>query len=303
MKNFLLLLTFISTGLFAQDASWFETGATWTYQYKENGFMEVETHLAIFSITEQTTLNGQACAKMEATGNNSNPLNCNAAWPPYYLYESDDSIFFATDYDNTFRLAYDFGAEPGDTWEFIVPIDIFETETVYMVTVNNVTTTEIDGQELKQMNLNYQHISGDDSYIGWQNLPVTEKIGAVPFLIPFGKWSVCENHFNDSIRCYSDSQIAYLAPDFSSCFLGLNDTRPEVNMGIYPNPAQNTFTLEVWDNRILEIQIYTVSGKRIFSNGFDNHKIEVNTSAFKAGLYHISVQTEKGLVYKKLVVQ
>ncbi len=303
MKNILFLLTFITTSSVAQDTGWFETGATWTYQYQLNGLLEAETHIAVFSITEQTTLNGQACAKMEAVGVNSNPLDCNAAWPPYYLYESNDSIFFATNYDNTFRLAYDFGAQPGNTWQFIVPIDIFETETVYTVTVNDVTTIEIDGQEFKQMGLNYQHISGKDSYLGWQNLTVTEKIGAVPFLIPFGSWSVCDGHFNDTIRCYSDSETAYIAPGFSSCVLGINDAQPAVNIEIYPNPTQDNFTLEVSDNRILEINIYSVSGKLIYSNQVNKERLVVNTSAFKSGLYHISVKTENGPVYTKLAVE
>src|SRR5690554_389427 len=109
MKNFLLLISFISTGLFAQESIWFETGTSWRYQYQTFGFLDDITVGAEYVITEQTTLNGQHCAKMEAVGDNSNPLNCNANPAPYYFYESNDSIFFASDYDNTFRLAFDFG--------------------------------------------------------------------------------------------------------------------------------------------------------------------------------------------------
>lgn len=305
MRNILLLLTFISQSLYAQDTGWFETGATWTYQYNVNGFMQLETHLAEFTITEQTILNGQACAKMEAGGDDPNPLSCNLAWPPYYLYESNDSIFYATDYDNTFRLAFDFGAQPGDTWEFVETVEAHESETVYTVNVVDVSVIEISGQELKQITLNYHHQVGseDDSSHGIQNINVIEKIGATTFFIPFGSWNVCENHFNDSIRCYNDSEISYIGPGFSSCFLGVNDTQPEMNIGIYPNPAQDNFIIETSDSRILEISIYTISGKLIHSNQVNNQSVEINTSAFKSGLYLISVQTENGLVYKKLAVE
>ena len=302
MKNVLLLLSLISTSLFAQDSGWFETGATWTYQYKVNGIMQTETHIAEFTITEQTILNGQACAKMEAVGDDPNPLICNAAWPPYYLYESNDSIFYATYHDNTFRLAYNFGAQPGDTWEFVEPVEVYQDETAYTVTVNDISTIIVSGQELKQLTLNYQQVQGDSNSGGGGIKTVIEKIGATSFFIPFGFWNICEYHFMDSIRCYNDSEISYIAPSFSSCFLGVNDVQPEVKIGIYPNPAQDNFTIEATDNRIMEISIYTISGKCIYSKQVNNQKLEVNTSTFNSGLYLILVQTENGLAYKKLAV-
>lgn len=305
MKNVLLLLSLISTSLFAQDSGWFETGATWTYQYSINGLIDTETHLAEFTIVEQTTLNGQACAKMEAVGDNPNPLSCNATWPPYYLYESNDSIFYATDYDNTFRLAFDFGAQAGDSWEFVETVDMHEGETFYTVNVIDVSIIEINGQELKQLTLSYQVHESSEEYSSKSphNINVIEKIGGGTFFIPFGEWSICEHHFNDSIRCYNDSEISYVGSGFSSCFLGVDDVQPEVNIGIYPNPARDNLTIEATDNRILKISIYTVSGKLIYSNKVNNEKVEINTSTFKAGLYHISVQTEDGSVYRKLVVE
>lgn len=306
MKNILLLLTFISTTLFAQDAGWFETGASWTYQYTINGVIEDEVHLAEFTITDQTTLNGQACAKMEVfSDDNQNSLGCIATPPPYYFYESNDSIFYASDYDNSFRLAYHFGAEAGDSWEFIYPVAEFDNFTKYMVTVDSVSTIQISGQDLKVMYLDYAYLSGEEySSIGYDKFTLIERIGVTEnsFFGPFGYWSVCEGPYYVKTRCYNDSEISYIGEGFSSCFLGVNDLQSEVNIEIYPNPTQDNFTIETTDNRILEIHIYSVSGKLIYSTQPNNPKLEVNTTIFKPGLYLISVQTENGQVYKKLIV-
>src|SRR5690606_1354227 len=149
---------------------------------------------AEYVITGQTTLNGQPCAKMEAVGDNSNPLNCNANPAPYYFYESNDSIFFASDYDNTFRLAFDFGAEAGDSWEFTYPVEIYGDYTTYLVTVDSISTIQQDGQDLKVMYLDYDLISGEDfSLMEVQQYTVIEKMGATQiFFVPFGYWNVCE---------------------------------------------------------------------------------------------------------------
>lgn len=306
MKNILLLLTFLSTSLFAQDSGWFETGANWTYQYTINGVIEDEIHQAEFTVTEQTILNGQACSKMEVfSTDNHNSLGCIATPPPYYFYESNDSIFYASDYDNTFRLAYDFGAEAGDSWEFIYPVAEFADFTNYIVTVDSTSTIQQDGQELKVMYLDYTLISGEEySSIGYWKFTIIEKIGATQnmFFVPFGYWSVCEGPFYVKTRCYNDSEISYIGAGFSSCFLGVNEAEPEINIGMYPNPTQDNFTIEALDNLILEISVYTVSGIRIYSAQINDHMCDVNTSAFKSGLYLISVQTENGWVYKRLVI-
>lgn len=305
MKNLLLLLTFISTNLFAQETIWFETGASWTYQYQMNSLFEVETHTAQFTITEQTTINGQPCAKMEAVGDDTNPLDCNANPAPYYFYESNDSIFFASDYDTTFRLAFDFGAEPGDSWQFTYPVEMFENFTTYLVSVDSISTIQQDGQELKVMYLDYEIISSEEySGIGYEKFTAIEKIGATQmFFVPFGYWNVCENHFNTVLQCYSDATTAYIGDDFESCTVGLNDPQVSDFFQIAPNPSRGSFVVHNPTNLTAEINLYSISGSLVYSSQIQNEIHIVNTDNLSPGLYVLNIRAESGVIHKKIVLE
>lgn len=301
-----LTLTFTSTILSAQTEDWFPIGATWTYNYLANPPLgPAENHLVQYTITEQTVLNGQACAKMEAIGDDPNPLDCNANPAPYYFYESNDSIFYASDYDNTFRLAYDFGAEDGDAWEFVYPVEMYGDQTVYSVTVNNVSTIQQDGQELKVMDLGYEIVSGEDySQIGYQEITIIEKIGAtILFYVPFGYWSICENHFNTALQCYNDETISYIGEGFNSCTLGLNDADIQNQFQISPNPAKDFFMVNSSENGAVEIKMYSITGQLIYSGNILNQELKVNISGFSPGLYILQIQTEDVEIYKKIVLE
>ena len=304
MKNFLLILTFISTSLVAQDASWFETGASWTYQYQNNGFLEVETHIALFTITQQTILNGRPCAKMEAVGDDSNPLSCNANPAPYYFYESNDSIFFASEYDHTFRLAFDFGAVAGDSWFFTYPVELYENFTSYLVTVDSTNTIQQDGQDLKVMYLDYEITSGEEySAIGYFNLTVIEKVGTTRmFFVPFGYWHICENHFNVILQCYTDAAISYIGDEFEDCTVGLSDLHSD-SFHIAPNPSRGTFEVYNSKNHSAEIYLYSISGSLVYSGYMQNEKYVVNTDQLSPGFYVLNVRTEAGFFNKKIVLE
>lgn len=302
MKNILLILLFISSNVLAQNSDWFEIGATWTYQYQKNGLLEPENHLAVFTITEQATLNGQPCAKMEAVGDNAHPLICNATQPPYYFYESNDSVFYASEYDQKFRLAYNFNAQPGDTWQFVEPVEIYGDSSVYTVTVNDVSTIIINGEELRVLTLFYQPNPGEWNSSGYGVKTVIEKIGGGSFFIPFGYWNVCEGHFYEFLRCYSDSQTEYFADGYSSCVLGVKDMISESKFNLYPNPALDNFRIESFNESIQRVDVYNIYGQLLYSEKPTTQNAQINISGFKSGIYPVVIYTNSGSATKKLVV-
>lgn len=306
MKKLILLLTFTPTMLFAQNNDWFQTGASWTYNYEANQAIGgPEIHQAQYTITEQTNLNGQDCAKMEAIGDDPNPLTCNATPAPYYFYESNDSIFYTSDYDNTFRLAYDFGAEEGDSWEFEYPVEMFDNLTVYSVTVNSVSTIIQDGQELRVMNLGYTIVSGEEySGIGYQEITVIEKVGAtILFYVPFGYWNICENHFNTKLQCYNDASISYIGDGFNSCTVGLNEADAQNQFQIAPNPAKDFFTVTSSVISATGILLYSMTGQLVYSGEIHNQETRVITSDLSPGLYVLQIHTAEGEIHKKIVLE
>ena len=94
MKYLLTIITcFIVSISSAQTPEWFELGTTWSYKHRLAFDWFSQEYLAEFQVTELTEYNGQACAKIEATDGN---LMCLSVEPPYYVYESNDSIFYSS---------------------------------------------------------------------------------------------------------------------------------------------------------------------------------------------------------------
>ena len=72
------------------------------------------------------------------------------------------------------------------------------------------------------------------------------------------------------------------------------------NINIYPNPNSGYFFVKS-DDFILNIKITDISGKTISDKKLNNYTTLIKN--IKQGLYIIEIYTEKGLVYKKVVVK
>jgi hypothetical protein len=67
---------------------------------------------------------------------------------------------------------------------------------------------------------------------------------------------------------------------------------------IYPNPAQNELFIKS-DFRIEKVEIYTIVGSLVFSEG--NFKDKISVSALPTGFYLLKVYTDNGLMVRKFV--
>ncbi len=57
---------------------------------------------------------------------------------------------------------------------------------------------------------------------------------------------------------------------------------------IYPNPAENTVSLSSY-YEIKELNIYTITGKKMFSENINSESIKINISTFNRGIYFINI--------------
>jgi hypothetical protein len=71
---------------------------------------------------------------------------------------------------------------------------------------------------------------------------------------------------------------------------------------IYPNPATNFVNIQSGAN-IGRIMIMNNIGQVVYSTVADSQSIQVNTSDLKKGIYFIQVETIKGMVTEKLIIQ
>lgn len=76
-------------------------------------------------------------------------------------------------------------------------------------------------------------------------------------------------------------------------------------INIYPNPTNGKFTIEM--NDLLkqvqhDVSIYNVIGEKVFQFEINNPKFEIDISKQPAGVYLLKLQTEQGIVTKKLII-
>jgi hypothetical protein len=317
-----LALIMTPFSLSAQSSEWFENGTSWSYNFQVNGQLSTETRIATFQITEQTTFADRDCAKMELMDANWAPFStwnpCIPAEAPYYFYESNDSVFYASEIDSTFHLAYYFGAEADDNWLFVVPAQSdwagagFSGVDTFLVTVLSVAQISLDGQELKVMELAYENISSIiQTAIEPFTVTVTEKIGSSQyFFIPIfdigGEIWVCEGAWDIELQCYNSASLNYVNPDFGSCTLTAGHIEPEHAMSIYPNPSGGTFQVSLPDanERIERVEMYDLQGRTVAHTSYleeSQARIEIHNLA--AGIYLVKAGSVKGAYTQKLVVE
>jgi hypothetical protein len=70
---------------------------------------------------------------------------------------------------------------------------------------------------------------------------------------------------------------------------------------IYPNPAQNNFTIELSNNDKQIISVYDVNGKQVLLQTI-NGTANIDASNFNAGVYNISIINSQGVTNKRLVI-
>jgi|GEM_PF-3124465 hypothetical protein len=73
-------------------------------------------------------------------------------------------------------------------------------------------------------------------------------------------------------------------------------------INIYPNPAQNNFTIETSSNEKQTVSVFDITGKLVLSQTI-NGKTNIDISNFTNGVYFIQVQTNTNVITKKIIVQ
>lgn len=79
------------------------------------------------------------------------------------------------------------------------------------------------------------------------------------------------------------------------------DLIPNNPITLYPNPNQGTFRIESENNKLLEVNIFNISGKLLMHERCNGYYYDLNHS-LDSGFYHLKVKTTKGVVLKSMLV-
>ena len=70
---------------------------------------------------------------------------------------------------------------------------------------------------------------------------------------------------------------------------------------IWPNPVKDNLCIESI-SRIVQVEIFNISGLKIFAENLSGNNLQINTSQFPPGIYTLQLKTEKGMLVRKVVV-
>ena len=88
-----------------------------------------------------------------------------------------------------------------------------------------------------------------------------------------------------------------------NCHVGVDEENESNELTIYPNPSEGEFEIKSNKSKIKSVEVFNLLGEEIYFKELkDITTTTVNINA-PPGVYFIEVQTEKGMLRKKLVVQ
>lgn len=227
-----IIASFLLLPLYAAAQTWAPIGAKWTYS--QHFVTGPDSSLYILECVTDSLIQGHTCSVLQG--------NFNGCFFPgsgrAFTYASGDSVFLFDEERQDFGLLYAFNAQPGDSWD--LPRHIWTPNDTVRFEVNAISTTTVDGQTLRVLDLTSTVIYGDDIGPMWP-LPamVTERLGSniYPFL-----WGheACDMDVIGPLRCYEESTLPMPEPPPPLPIQWLNPRYPQCAL-TEPVPAAIRF--------------------------------------------------------------
>lgn len=73
------------------------------------------------------------------------------------------------------------------------------------------------------------------------------------------------------------------------------------DLKIYPNPTSHLWNISTNNERITLLEVYDITGKRVFYTQPQSVTSQIDSSNFNTGLYILKIHTDKGSISKKLI--
>lgn len=184
-----------------------------------------------------------------------------------------------------------FGADVGDRWKLIEPEDV-PCECWY--TVTGIGTVEVDDVALRtiDVDLNCMPVTSFDT-----SFTFTERLGSpIEFFV-----SECWPSSTLRLRCYSDHEIAWTAPNGEACEL-INSIEERWSYALVPSPNPTTDQLTITpsiaipSNGPARARILDTTGRlvHIWTGRMNMSGTIVDVSHLTPGLYTLLLKTDQG---------
>lgn len=309
MRKLVLLLQFLFC-INATSQEWAEIGATWHYNHWTNNY-------CVFTIDGEQMVGGQMCRHI----NRSEDFSLWGSDQYEYTYYSNDTVYFWDPDSSVFRILYDFGANPGDSWVYVVDGQSWQhagDRDSIITYVDSIDFVTINALTLRRLYVHYEGLNFEDTsnfcnplYSQWSTEPlnseIIEFIGDVNFMF--------NNYTNDEqtsecsspvgLRCFQDTVIGF--HDFGivdSCNwksdVSIEEYEKEVL--IYPNPAEGFINMEFSNVPPQNVQILDAHGRIVKVIDFKETTYTLHLDTFEPGIYLLLFKVNKGMKSERFVV-
>jgi hypothetical protein len=89
---------------------------------------------------------------------------------------------------------------------------------------------------------------------------------------------------------------------YASITINSLENNKQENLSIYPNPATDFITIANKSNKLLNIYIFDISGKKVIQQSFNSSK-KVDLSKLESGVYFIQLVDEAEMIYTKKLIK
>lgn len=122
--------------------------------------------------------------------------------------------------------------------------------------------------------------------------------------VPFGTATYANNTFLVIVTRMEDGFInGDVYGRFISLPTGLSNAQQDDKIFISPNPATNTITLNSENFEIVELNIYSITGKLVFSKSNCEPNKQIGIGYLSPGVKIVEIKTGKGTDQQKLIIQ
>ena len=91
--------------------------------------------------------------------------------------------------------------------------------------------------------------------------------------------------------------------EYNGCSNSISDINKVFTFNLYPNPAQQSFNIELPQQQNFNLLVYDVTGRKVYQSKNAAGIVKVDCSSFTSGIYFVQAVTEKTVLSSKLIKQ
>jgi hypothetical protein len=244
-------------------------------------------------------------------GNTDQAWVARGVWPDATVgYPLDYSVETSYTWNTVVTIEDDYVYE---NCEVVVFIENMDTKEIYQT--NSLMMTEVTTSFPPATNLSYE-LSGSDVILNWDE-PITEA------LVGYNVYHAYDGGAFEVVKLVEEPTFTHVDPDWGmhqyyvTAVYVTEESEPtgtvEVvltsigedisgKIQVYPNPASSRLNIKS-PAEIYDVKVYNHVGQLVYDYAVSSKIVYLNTSQLNSGLYHVRIETAKGIVVESVVIE